>query len=88
MKTAFRKSFVQDLKKVKNQNLLKRVRHAIEQVEAATSLSEIANLKKLAGSDSCYRIRLGDYRLGIYLADDVIEFVRCLHRRDLYRFFP
>ena len=88
MKSSFRKSFTRDLKKIKDQRLLDRIAQAIESVEQATDLQELSDLKKLSGFHDFYRIRIGDYRLGIALADGAIEFVRCLPRKEMYRFFP
>lgn len=88
MKTAFRKSFARDLKKIKDGGVLDRVRQAIEEVDAATTLQGIGNLKKMSGTTNFYRIRIGDYRIGIAVQGDAVEFVRCLSRRDLYRYFP
>lgn len=88
MQVTFRASFTRDLKKIKQRPLLDRIRRTIEQVETATDLSEVEDLKKMAGFDDFFRIRIGDYRLGIVLNGETIEFVRCLPRRDLYRFFP
>jgi len=48
----------------------------------------VSNLTKLSGSSGFYRIRVGDYRIGIAVEEDEVEFVRCLHRRDIYRYFP
>ena len=45
MKTAFRKSFTRDLKKIKDDDILERVRQVIEEVEAATALQGIGNLE-------------------------------------------
>jgi mRNA interferase RelE/StbE len=84
MKAAFRKSFTRDLKKIKDREVLQR----IDEVEAADDLSTVGNLKKMRGASDFYRIRLGDYRIGIAAEGDKVEFVRCLPRRDLYRFFP
>jgi len=78
MKTAFRKSFTRDLKKVKDKDILDRVRKAIEDVEAADNVQEIGNLKKMSGTICFYRIRIGDYRIGISIEDEIVEFVRCL----------
>lgn len=88
MNTAFRKSFQRDLKKIKDQDLLDRIRKTIEEVEAADDLQAISNLKKIAGTADFFRIRVGDYRLGTVVEGDTVEFVCCLPRRDLYRFFP
>lgn len=68
--------------------LLKRIKEAIEAVEAAERLTDVANLKRLSGKGLYYRIRVGDYRLGLVVEDDTVNFVRCLHRCEIYRFFP
>lgn len=88
MKTTFRESFARDLKQIKNQRLLDRIRKAIEEVESASALSELRQLKKLAGGSNAYRIRVGDHRIGVTASSDTVDFVRCLPRRDLYRHFP
>ena len=43
---------------------------------------------KLQGGDDFYRIRVGDYRLGIIVELEAVVFVRCLNRREIYRYFP
>ena len=88
MQVTFRSSFLRDLKKIKDQRLLDRIDRAIESGEQATDLHELSDLKKLSGFHDFYRIRIGDYHLGIALADKAIEFVRCLPRKEMYRFFP
>ena len=40
----------------------------------------MGGLAKLGGSSGYYRLRVGDYRIGIALEADEVEFVRCLHR--------
>lgn len=59
MRTAFRKSFARDLKKIKAQDVLDLIRQAIEEVEEADDLQEINNLKKMSGAANYYRIRIG-----------------------------
>ena len=89
MKTDFRKSFARDLKKLKkNREVLGRIKDKIEEVEAAESLRQLPSLKKLSSRDDFYRIRVGDYRMGVVMRGETVEFVRCLHRREIYRYFP
>lgn len=88
MRITFRKSFTRDLKKIGDQDILDRVTKVLEEVEAARTLQEISALKKLRGGKHFYRIRVGDYRLGVVIEADEVEFIRCLSRRDLYRYFP
>jgi mRNA interferase RelE/StbE len=88
VKTGFRASFAKDLQDVRDGRLLRRLREIIDSVEATSSLAEIPNLKKLRGTSNHFRIRVGEYRVGLALEDDTIVFVRFLNRRDIYRYFP
>ena len=88
MKVDFRKSFLRDLKRVKDTAIRNRVREVIQSVEHAHSLEEISGLKKLKYGDHYYRIRIGEYRVGLALEHDTLVFVRFPHRKDLYRYFP
>lgn len=74
--------------KVKDQRVLNHGERLILRVEEADSLSKISGLKKLEGSGSFYRIRAGEYRIGLAIDGDVVDFVRFLHRKDIYRMFP
>ena len=88
MNLEFKASFVRDLKKIKDEKLKGRVQEVIEAFEQAHSLQEIENVKKLKGNDRYYRVRIGDYRIGLAVEEDVVTFVRILQRKDVYRDFP
>jgi mRNA interferase RelE/StbE len=47
-------------------------------------------LEKLRNSHDCYKVRFGDYRLGLKIdaGNRTIRVCRILHRRDIYRYFP
>ena len=88
MKVEFRDSFTKDLKDVKEKGLLLRIREVIEAVEKAESLAKLSNLKKLKGGGNYFRVRVGDYRVGVALEKDTVIFVRFLNRKDIYKHFP
>ena len=88
MKVGFKRSFLKDLDRVRSKDIKKRVKETIERVEQTQTLQGIGNLKKLRGDERYYRIRIGDYRLGLVLEEDTVIFVRFLHRKDVYRYFP
>jgi len=88
MNVEFKNSFVKDLKKIKEKQLQSQIRELIEKVESTENMTELENVKKLSGSDVYYRIRLGDYRVGLKIENDIVCFVRFLHRKDIYRYFP
>ncbi len=76
------------MKKIKDKRLLKQVQKIIAQVESATSLAELQNVKKLEGYTTYYRIRVGEYRIGIEVLEGQVIFVCFLNRKDIYRYFP
>jgi mRNA interferase RelE/StbE len=88
VKTTFRKSFARDLKKIKDHALLDRVKQTIDDLETAVTPQHIGDLKKMGGTQDFYRIHIGEYRIGAQIQGDSVLFLRCLPRRDLYRFFP
>jgi mRNA interferase RelE/StbE len=88
LKVGFRRSFVKDLERVRDASLKERLKETIAQAEQALAPQEIGDLKKLRGGERYYRIRLGEYRIGLMMEGDKIVFVRFLPRKDIYRYFP
>jgi mRNA interferase RelE/StbE len=88
MKIKFESKFSKDLRKIKDQKLLSQIKIVINECKLAQTLDDIKNLKKLKGYQIFYRIKIGDYRLGIAIINDELIFTRFLHRREIYRFFP
>lgn len=87
---AYKPTFLRELAK-----LPPRVRKQVEAL-AFETMPKTANpyavpgVEKLEGYREYYKVRFGDYRVGLRLDKKVkvIEFCRVLHRRDLYRYFP
>ncbi|HEY9866536.1 type II toxin-antitoxin system RelE family toxin [Planktothrix paucivesiculata] len=88
MKIKFESRFEKDLRKIKDKKVLSELKQIIIQCKTTENPLEINHLKKLQGYDTFYRIRLGNYRIGIELSEDTIIFTRFLHRKDIYKFFP
>ncbi|MCI0439934.1 MAG: type II toxin-antitoxin system RelE/ParE family toxin [Chloroflexi bacterium] len=88
MKVEFLTSFSRDIRRIRDRDLLRRIQRAIEAVEAASTLQEIRGLRRLQAEGRYYRIRLGEYRIGLVIDDDTVVFVRFLNRNEFYRYFP
>lgn len=82
------KSFVKDISKIKDKKLRSKVADYIEQVQSSDKVSEITGIKKLTGFKKEYRIRIGNYRIGLQIKDNVVYFIRFLHRSAIYKYFP
>jgi mRNA interferase RelE/StbE len=64
-----------------------RVPSIIEAIERLEEDPRPVGCRKLVGSDTSYRIRVGDYRV-LYLIEDavcVVDVERVRHRKDVYR---
>ncbi len=82
------KSFVKDVEKINSSSINEKLSRIILGIQKVARVSEISNLKKLHGTKNYYRIRMGDYRIGIIIFKEEVQLIRILHRKDIYRFFP
>ena len=89
MKIEFTKRFQKEFHQLINiPNFANQVNKTIENVAAVNSISEIKNVKKLTGFTNYYRIRIGNYRIGIKLDNETVIFSTIVHRKDIYKKFP
>ena len=88
MQVEFLKKLSKDIEALKSRSSKQALIKLIETLEAADSLESIPNTKKLKGHRSAYRIRLGEYRLGLFYEGNTILLARFLHRKDIYKLFP
>ena len=89
MKVKFKRSFARDLKKIRNKDVLAKVKKIIEMFESIAKIEDFkGDLKKLRTGSDQWRIRIGDYRIGLEIKEDTVIFVRVLHRKDIYKYFP
>ncbi len=88
MQLVFLKSFSKDLDNIKQPRDKKSIIKTIDEIKKAQAIGELSGVKKLVGFQNAYRIRSGDYRIGIFLEGSKIEFARVAHRKDIYKIFP
>jgi mRNA interferase RelE/StbE len=88
MKVVINKKFDKDVSKIKDPDIKFKLLQIIEQVELAKSVGDINNLKKLKGWKHYYRLRIGDYRIGVEIVGNTVLFLRFGHRQQIYTDFP
>ncbi|MBV6621768.1 MAG: type II toxin-antitoxin system RelE/ParE family toxin [Rivularia sp. (in: Bacteria)] len=89
MNTEYLPGFLKDIKTLKSTPYFESIKSLVfEEIPLLESFEEVSNLKKLTGYDNTYRIRVGNYRIGLTFDGDMITFYRVLHRKDFYRYFP
>jgi len=89
VKTNYLPSFNKDLKALKSSPAFSTIKFLVfQEIPAYNSLDEIRNLKRIKGEDNAYRIRVGDYRICVFIENETVTFSRVLHRKEVYRYFP
>lgn len=88
MNVEYSKSFKKDIETVNDQKVLARLKELLLTLEQVSALTEIQNLKKLKASGNYYRIKVGDYRIGLKFEENKLTLFRFLHRKEVYRYFP
>ena len=88
MKLQFTDSFEKDIRKYKDQSLLRRIDSVMDLIEQSNNLDNILNIKAMRGSPEFYRIRIGNFRLGFHFANGIVRILAFGKREDFYRSFP
>jgi mRNA interferase RelE/StbE len=89
MQIRFTKTFLRDLAKVQPPKRRKQIEAFVfEALPISNSLGELGIVEKMTGFDNYYKIRFGEYRIGLLKTSDHIELLRVLNRKDIYQVFP
>ncbi len=88
MQIVFLRSFLVDIKKIRDKKVKTKIKDFIIELEKAETIEELHNSKKMKGYSSAYRWRVGDFRLGFYKEESTVELARFVKRNDIYKLFP
>jgi mRNA interferase RelE/StbE len=88
MDISYGKRFSKDLDALHNKSLKEKLLKLINTIKEIDSLKQLAGVKKMEGYSDYFRIKLGDYRLGLKAHKNKVALIRFLHRKEIYRRFP
>jgi mRNA interferase RelE/StbE len=88
VKVLFKKIFLKDLAAIPARARPQIERFAFEEMPGIESIQAAGKIEKLKGYPDCYKIRFGDYRVGLRAEGETVIFERVLHRKEIYRKFP
>lgn len=88
MNVVVTKRFEKDTEKELSGTRQRELADIIEQLREAKQLTDVANLKKLTGYKTAYRIKFGDFRIGFLFENDTVTLSRVMNRKEIYRYFP
>lgn len=79
---------MRDVRRIRDKKVCERLESVLVRLEEAEKLSDLPSVSTLRGHPNYFRIRMGDYRIGIRKENEVVEVVRFLKRGEAYRKFP
>ena len=88
MEVKYHSGFDKDLEEITQPYVKKAVLKVIERAKSARHLGEIPRCEKLTGYRNAYRIRIGEFRIGVFSEENIIGFARVCNRKDIYKIFP
>jgi mRNA interferase RelE/StbE len=88
VRTLVNKKFLKDLAKLPASDRKRVEVFVFNESENIHSIESFGGFEKLKGYAGYYRVRFGDYRVGVKYEGDVLVFERALHRKEIYRYFP
>jgi mRNA interferase RelE/StbE len=88
LKIGYLKKFSKDLDRIKKPKDRESILEIIKLVKQVQVFTEVPGIKKLKGYDDAFRIRSGDYRIGVFVSEELVEFARVAYRKDIYKIFP
>ena len=88
MRISYKPRFNREIRRTRNPALRRRVERAIEDIRAASAVSEIPGIRRMSAGGRFYRIRVGGHRIGVEVEGDVVILHRFGHRSDIYQSFP
>ncbi len=89
LKVEYAERFLKDLKKLRKNKIYDEIKDVcFERLPMYEDLRLIPHLKKMEGYRNYYRIRVGEYRIGLKARGKEIVLMRVLHRKQIYKYFP
>ncbi|MEO8820092.1 MAG: hypothetical protein ABI267_09040 [Ginsengibacter sp.] len=88
MKVIVTRQFEKDVNKELSKTMQLKLADIIEELQKLSTRYSIKDIKKLKGYKTAYRIRMGDYRKGFILEENIIKLSRVMDRKKIYRYFP
>ena len=82
------RQFSRDVRRLGSSQIRRRLDRAIQELIEAADITEVSGVRRLQAEGQHYRVRIGDYRLGITMDGEIAVLRRFLPRGEIYRYFP
>ena len=88
MQIEIKKKFLKELSKLPIEYADKIEEFVFDKLPTYDNLSKIGKVEKMTGYKNYFKIRFGDYRIGIKKENQTIIVEIVKHRKEIYKYFP
>jgi mRNA interferase RelE/StbE len=89
VQVVYTKTFLRDLAKVVPLKRREQIeKFVFERLPALYSIEAAGIIEKMLGHKNHYKVRFGNYRVGMIKNRNQVELLRVMDRKDIYKFFP
>ena len=82
------RQFIRDVRRLGSGQIRQRLNRTIQELIETADITAVNGVRRLRAEGQHYRIRIGDYRLGITMDGETAVLRRFLPRGEIYRYFP
>lgn len=88
MEISYNKKFLKELAKIPEPYRSNIEFFVFNEVQTYEIPFQSERIQKLKGHDIFYKIRFGNYRVGLRIESNHLTFERVLHRKEIYKYYP
>jgi len=88
MQVKYNKQFLKELSKLPNKTSTKIEEFVFESLPKYNTIEQVGNIEKMIGYKNCFKVRFGNYRVGIKRENGYIVITTVKHRGEIYKYFP
>jgi mRNA interferase RelE/StbE len=88
MEVRYSKKFLKQLAGIPSDSRSKIETFVFSDIVTVNSIAELGKVEKMQGYDGFYKVRFGQYRLGLVIENGIITVKTVMHRKEIYNFFP
>ena len=88
MRVEYSKQFLKELARIPSKTRVSIEKFIFDELPDLNNISESRKIESLKGYKDFFKIRFGNYRVGLLKENEIIVVRRVLHRKEIYRYFP
>ncbi len=88
MEISYNKKFLKQLAKIPEPYRSNIESFVFNKIQTFETPFHSERIQKLKGYDIFYKIRFGEYRVGLRIESNNLTFERALHRKEIYKYYP